>query len=139
MRTLFGSVFGSALRQKRKRRFVDSLLDVNEVVALQETRGNASDLDIFAQSHSRHRVAGTFLASRTAGGCLIAIQKRYITSEFWEVEVLSTGRCLMVGLDYKGQRTWLFNLHLDPAASVHDWEHTLRKIRSRMEEKKGDL
>lgn len=122
--SLFGTLRNSGPRQTAKRRYLETLLACDTVIALQETRGSAADFISLPGSHVYY---GTFfnegLGDSRAGGTVVAI-RRDLVEKATEVRQRThqRGRIITVSLRFG---TWIHftAVHINPALPL-----TTRKL-----------
>ena len=61
-------------------RIADSLIDLHDVIALQETHGSQADLDEMSSRHGDFQFFGTFYDGGAEGGLVMAARKSLIST-----------------------------------------------------------
>lgn len=130
---LLGGWFSSAAGLAAKRRRLRALLERNDVVLLQETRGIPADLEGLPPSH---RYWGTFAPHRSdaagtdRGGAVVAVRADWAASaDAVDVGMIARARAVGVSLRWGRESLSVASVQLDPALPPRSRVAFLRALR----------
>lgn len=129
--------FGSDPRRHRlKHLAIERMCNRNDVVTLQESRGQAADLDYLPSSHVWRGTffrTDDFASSSRAGGVVIGVSRQMLRDGVLTSVEVDRGRCLAVHLAFARGAVEVVSVHLDPALGRRAKEQFLGKIRAHVD------